>query len=1046
MIDRSFIDFVFKRKHFILSVILALTFLGVVGLFKIKQKLFPDSNRPQIAVVVIQNGASAKDMAENVAIPIEQRLYTLDKVRKVYSTSKDEVSVINVEFEYTKDIGEAATDVQNEISKIRYLLPKDIKEPQIYKITDATPPVIVLSVYPKDDSLSLADLRELAENKIKNDLLRIKSVANVDVFGGYRKEVFIEIDKEKLNKYKIPFSLVLARIKESNLDIPIGLIVNKDNEFLIKSLNKGRSLEDIKNIYITPNIKLSDIATIKYDYYINNSLYYGNGKKAIALAIQRQPNGDALKTIDDVKAVIPKLEAKYPNLKFEISDTQEKIIRLSNLNMLEALRDAIIMTSVVIFFFLANIRQMIISALSIPFVYGITIGIMWLFGMEFNIVTLTGIILALGMLIDDAIVVLENIERHLHELKEDIKTAVINGTKEVVFPVLAGTIATSVVLIPLLFVGDFPQRIFRPLAETLLIAVIVSYFVSLSFIPLVSPFLLKKTENKNRLERITFNISEKLLKPLRSIYISAVNLVFKRKILAIPYFVFIVFMLIFSLKIVLPLVGKEIMPPMDTGIVKGTIAADSNLSIEQVEEIVKKINKILEKDKNVKMISIAVGSEPGVLTMGKAESPQTINLTIHYIDRFHRDKSIWEIEEELRNKIWEIPNIKYVHIFDYGATPLSTIKGNLDVMVRGDDLKELDEIGNKLLEIGYKTKGIVSVSKTWDLDKIVYDLKIDRQKALEYGLTPYAIATQLGSKIRGIPISIYNQQNEKGIFIRVIYKEKYRDNKLDLYSMYIDSPKGKIPLTAVASIEKRVEPSVITREDLGYTIDIIGYREKASISHIVESFDKNLKESGFVLPAGYELSHEGDIKQLMDSLKRMLMAIALGIVLLFFALAPAFRSFLSPIAVIFAIPLSIIGAAWSILAADYHQSMPGLMGIVLLAGIITKNSILLIDFIQMALEKGKKIEEAIIDSIKIRTRPVLMTAFGTSIGMVPIAFGWALGLERLAPLGMVAIGGLIVGTFLTLVYVPLLFYFLHKLREKVLSMFNKSNKSLEQEG
>ena len=191
MVDRSFIDFVFRRPHFVLSVMFALTFLGIVGLFKIKQKLFPDSNRPQVAVVVIQSGASAKDMAENVAIPIEQRLSTLDKVRKVYSTSKDEVSVINVEFEYTKDIGEAATDVQNEITKIRYLLPKEIKEPQIYKITDATPPVMVLSVYPKDNSLNLADLRQLAENRIKNDLLRIKSVANVDVFGGYRKEVFL---------------------------------------------------------------------------------------------------------------------------------------------------------------------------------------------------------------------------------------------------------------------------------------------------------------------------------------------------------------------------------------------------------------------------------------------------------------------------------------------------------------------------------------------------------------------------------------------------------------------------------------------------------------------------------------------------------------------------------------------------------------------------------------------------------------------------------------------------------------------------------------
>ncbi len=1027
--DKKMLEFFLKRPHFITSIILFLTLLGVIGLFSIKQKLFPDANRPQIAVVVIQPGASAKDMAENVAIPIERRLYTLDKVRKVSSTSKDEVSVVTVEFEYEKDIGEAATDVQNEISKVKPLLPKNILEPQIYKITDATPPVIVIGVSPKDPSISLADVRQLAENQIKNRLLSIPDVANVDVFGGYEKEVIVDVDKDKLNRYKIPISLVLARIQQENIDAPIGLLVNKEEEFLIKSLNKSRSLEELKNIQITENIKLSDIAQVKYGYFTNHSLYYGNGEKAIALAVQRQPTGDALKAIDAVKKEIQKLKKDYPYLDFQITDTQEKIIRLSNLNMLEALRDAIIMVAVVILFFLANIRQMIIAGISIPFVYGITIGIMWLLGMEFNIVTLTAIILALGMLVDDAVVVLENIERHLYELKEDMKTAVIEGTKEVLFPVLAGTIATTVVLIPLLFVGDYPQRIFRPLAETLIIAVIVSYFVSVLFIPLIAPYLLKKTGDKNRFEQIVLFISEKFVNPLRKFYIGAVKLVFKKKFPAIPYFVFIIVMFVVSLRVILPIVGREIMPPMDTGIVKGKITADSNLSIYQMEDIVKKISNILKNDKRVEMFSIAVGSEPGVFTMGKAESTQTINFTVHYIDRFHRKESIWDIERQLRNKIWQIPNIKYVHVFDYGATPLSTIKGNLDAVIYGDDLKTLDKLGTQLLNLTYNVKGLVSVSKNWDYDKNVYNLKIDNKKALHYGLTPYTVALQLSAKIKGRFISLYNVPNEKSLKVRFVYPEGNRDSFLDVSSMYLDTPKGKIPVSAVATIEKKVEPTIITREKLQYTMDIIGYREKAAISHIVENFHKVLKQAHFKLPAGYSLSNEGDIKQLMDSMKRMIKAILLGIVFLFFALAPAFSSFLAPIAVIFAIPLSLIGAAWSILAAGYHQSMPGLMGIVLLAGIITKNSILLIDFIHMAIKEGKSLEEAIIDSIRIRTRPVLMTAFGTAVGMIPIALGWALGLERLAPLGTVAIGGLIVGTFLTLIYVPLLYYFLIKLRK-----------------
>jgi multidrug efflux pump subunit AcrB len=1024
--NKDFVSFVLRRPHFILSVIFAFTILGIIGFFNIKQKLFPDVDRPQIAVVIIQHGASAQDMADNVAAPIERRLYTIDQVRRVYSTSKDEVSVITAEFEYTKDLGEAATDVTNELSKIKSQLPKEIEEPQIYKISSATPPVIVLSVSPKDKSIGLADLRQIAENQIKDEILKLKPVANVDVFGGYKKEVFIEIKKDRLNKYNLSLPFVLEKIRKTNADIPVGFIINKEGEFLLKSNNKAKTLEKLKNIYITKDIKLSDIADIKYDYYDNSSLYYGNGKPAIALAVQRGLTGDSLKTIDAVKSIIPKLEKEYPNLKFEISDSQEKIIRLSNLNMFEALRDAIIMTAIVIFFFLSNIRQMIIAGLSIPFVYGITIAIMWILGMEFNIVTLTAIILALGMLIDDAVVVLENIERHLYELKEPIKDAVVNGTREVVFAVLAGTIATSVVLVPLLFVGDYPQQIFRPLASTLLIAVIVSYFVSITFIPLVAPFLLKKDNSKNKIEIITYKISEKFVNPLKNFYASAVNLVFRKKFPAIPYFVILIVLFVVSMKLIIPTVGREIMPPMDTGIIKGQIVADSNLSIHQVEDIVNKISEILKKDKRVEMISIAVGSEPGVLTMGKGKSPQTISLTVHYIDRFHRTEDIWSIERNLSKQIWQIPDLKYVDIFDYGATPLSNIRANLDVMISGDNLKVLDKIAEKIKEKVYQVKGLKSVSRTWDYDKISYDLKIDQKKTAFYGISPVEVALQLGTKIRGGIVSLYTIPNEESLKVRVVYGNEERNSKIDLNSYYIQTQKGKIPLSAVAKIERKIEPTIITREGLKYTADVLGYREKAAISHIMQNFKSVMEKSGGKLPPGYEISQEGDIKQLMDAMGRMIKAIGIGLILLFFALAPPFRSFGAPIAVIFAVPLAMIGAAWAILIMGYHQSMPGLMGIILLAGIITKNSILLIDFINQALEQGKDIQTAIIESIKIRTRPVLMTAFGTSVGMIPIAFGWALGLERLAPLGTVAIGGLIVGTFLTLIYVPLLYYFIYK--------------------
>jgi multidrug efflux pump subunit AcrB len=1015
---------IFNNKHFIFAILIAFTFLGIVGFFQIKQNLFPDTDRPQISVVIIQRGASAKDMAENIATIVEKELYTLDKVRKVSSISKDEVSVITAEFDYEKDLGDAATDVNNSLNKIRGQLPQNIEPPQIYKVSSSTPPVMVISISPKDSTLSLADVRQIVENQIKDKILKLKNVGNVDVFGGYKKEILIKIDKDKLNTLNLNLAQVIAQIKKFNTDIPVGFIINKKKQFLIKSNQKAVTISQLKNIYITKDIKLADIAEIQYSFKENNSLYFGNEKPAVCIAVQRQIGGSVLDAIKDAKQILPELKKRFSGLNFEIADTQEKIIKQSNLNMLEALRDAIIMTGIVVFFFLANIRQLFIVGLSIPFVYIITIAIMWLFNMEFTIVSLTAIILALGLLIDDAVVIIENIERHYYNLKKSLKNAVIEGTKEVMLADFSGTVSTMVMLFPILFIGDYPQRIFRPFVGTLLIALVVSYFVSITFIPIISQYILKKDNSKNFIEKFSFKFSQFIIQPFMNFIISVVRTVINKKVLIIPVFVPLIMLFVMTMRILVPLLGTELMPPMDTGIVKANITFDSNLSIFKVEKRVKQIIDVFKNDKSVLMSSVAVGSEPGVLTMGKGKSIQSVSITLHYIDRFHREKTIWQIENELQKKIWNIPDIKYVDVFDYGATPLSTIKGNLDVMITGPDLEVLDKIGNKIMKTAYNVKGIKSLSRTWDYDKVSYNIDMDQKMLNYYKISPYDVALQLSNRITGSFVSLFNIQNENSLRIRLLFAAKHRDKIKEIASYYIDTPKGKIPASAILKVKKILEPTVITRDKLNYSIDIIGYRTKAAITHIVESFKKQVKD--LKLPSGYEISNEGDISQLTDSMGRMIKGFLIGIVLLFLTMVPIFKSFKSPVAIIVAIPLSMIGGMWGLLIMNYHRSMPAVMGLILLSGIIVNNSILLIDFIQEARKKGADIKDAIIESIKIRTRPVLMTAFGTAVGMIPIAMGNALGLERLAPLGAVAIGGLIVGTFLTLMYVPIFYFMISK--------------------
>ena len=400
-----------KKPHIIISFLALFVMSGFLGYNKIHRNLFPNSNYPQIAVVVVEPGNSAKSIASNVAVPIEEELYSIDLIRRAYSTTIDEVTVIKAEFDYAKDIDTAVSDVTNIVDKIKSKLPNDIKEPQIIKITEITAPILVLSVYPKDDNLKLEDIRDFASVTIKHRLLKIDGVANVEIYGGYEKELQIIIDKNKLDKYNLSLNSVIASISKNNNDFAIGLITNDKNRFLIKSNGKRDEIDKIKNIEIINGVKLKDVAKIYFGHYENSASYFGNGKEAIALSVQRSESADVIKTIQKVESEIEKLKKEYPKIGFEISDTQKDTIVQSTNNMFESLRDAIVMSTIVVFLFLASFRQILVVLVTIPLVYASTIALMWLFGIEFNVVTLTAIILALGLLLDDTVVVMENIER-----------------------------------------------------------------------------------------------------------------------------------------------------------------------------------------------------------------------------------------------------------------------------------------------------------------------------------------------------------------------------------------------------------------------------------------------------------------------------------------------------------------------------------------------------------------------------------------------------------------------------------------------------------
>jgi len=1022
-----------KKPYLVMTFILMVAILGIFGYHRMDWALFPDSNRPQIAVVTVEPGASSRDVADNVTRPIEKELSTIDELRQVTSTSKDEVSVVLAEFEYSKGLEPAATDVVASLQKVKPLLPPDIREPQVFKISDATMPTMTLAVFPKKGGhYDLAMVRELADNAIKEALLRLPYVANVEVFGGYHREMKILVNPDKLHRYHLALVDVIAAVRHENLNIPNGLMVNRHHQYLIKTSGEYFAIDRIGNIVLGRGgkepIHLRDVAEIKRGYKERTAAYHGDGKPAIALNILRAYGGNTLKTIESVRSFLPKLKKQYPGLDFKITDTQKRIIDISIKNMMGALRDAIILTVITIFLFLGDFRGAVITGISIPFTYVMTFALMWLLGFEFNIVTLTAVIVAVGMLVDDAIVVIENIERHLQEVEQPLRQAVLDGTNEVMLAVFAGTGTNIMVLFPILFIGGYVQTVLRPFCASLIVALISSYFVSITLIPLVAPYILKgKTRG---IEKWIKRASDAVVHPIQNFFIGMLRVGMRHK------FIFLIIgavVFVISARQMKTTIGRDLMPPMDTGIIKVDFEVENNRSLASTERVLKQIEAGVQKIPGVLTVSSSLGSEPGVVSFGRGRNPQQGAITINMIDRFHRKKSIWQIEEKIRKQSHQIEGLKYLHAYDFGATPLSTILAPVDVMVSGPDPVVLDKLGDEAFKRLRKVPGFTSLSRTWDRNKTEIQLLVDPLKARYYGLDPFTISQQVGIALRGVPASIFRVPNENGLIMRIRYPYARRSGLDRLSQMYISTPKGElIPLKLVARFQKRRVQSLITHRNLLNVVDINAYRAHAPITFLQSGVEKALKS--FPLPDGYKISHEGEFKQMQESFGRLGVSMMIAIFLLYLSLIPTFKSFTNPIVIMVAIPLALIGAAWGMLIAGKHGCMPAFMGLILLAGVVLKNSILLIDFILEARARGDSLEDAIIGSVRVRTRPILMTAGTTIIGMLPIALEWAVGLERLSPLAVVASGGLLVGTFLTLVYFPILY----TLAEEVKGFFVKA--------
>jgi multidrug efflux pump subunit AcrB len=1019
-----------SRPHALIAFTLVTVLLGIIGYQRLPLNLFPDTNRPMVSVVTQWPGATADDVALELTHPLEVRLSAVDGVRRVTSTSRDQVSLVQVEFEYGNPIDLAATRVEMELGRVTGDLPAEAREPLLFRITNAAQPAVVLAVRAAPGSgLDLGEVRRLAENPLRDRLLNVPDVAEAEVFGGDLRQVAVELDRDRLVAHDLDIAQVAAALAAGNQARPAGLIQREDYRLLLSTRNLAAGPEDLAAILVPIQgggfVRVGDLGRVAWGRADPTSLYRGNGEEGLAVAVLRGETGNTSDTVESLTRTLPEIRAAFPSLEIGIADTQGRLIGLTVDNLIGALRDAVIMAVLVILLFLGDTRAAFITALSLPFTYLVTFAVLWLLGYELNMITLTAVIIAVGMLVDDAIVVIENIERRMQDLGERGVTAAARGTSEVLLAVFSGTASNAIVLLPIVFIGGYVQTVLRPLAVTLSIALIASLVVSVTIIPLLDPRLLKPGA-RDPLGFLLRPFDRLVFAPIRGFYLAAVDWGIRHRTLVLLTF-FALFLI--SLR-QMPLVGRELMPLMDTGIFIVTFEAEPDTNVAEMERIAAAVDGAVREAVPPEWLvgsSTVVGSEPGVRAFGAARTFQQGQSTVTLVDRFARDQAIYRIEEAVRERVRAIPGLISANVSEYGATALSSIRGSLDVMISGPDWRVLDRLADEVLERLAQVPGLTGLERTWQGQARRIQLDVDPLMAHHFGLTAEAIARQVAAAIGGIPGGRLRVSGELSIPVWVRLEGPQRDDPELIPGLPIRTPGGLlVPLANLARISIEHGPATHTHQALEPTVDVIGYRRNVAVTHLQERVDTALAD--LELPRGYRLSQEGDIAQMNDAFARLGLALVLGLILLYLSLSVTFRSFLRPLAILVTLPLALIGAAWAMLIAGKHGCMPSFMGLILLMGIVVKNGILLVDFIQTALAQGQDLRSAILESVRLRTRPVLMTAGSTIVGMIPIALEWAVGIERLSPLAVVAIGGLLAGTFLTLLVVPVLFHGLESLR------------------
>ena len=1007
-----------KNRHFVWALVIAAAIFGAKAYRSIPMQLFPDTAPPLVNVITAYPGANAKDVDETLSRNLVDEFASLEGVVKIRSTSQDNLSLVSVEFHYDRDVDLAAVDVQNAIARVRGDLPNGIREPQVLKFSTSDRPIISVGVVSHD----LVQARKMAEDVFGPQLQRINGVAAVDVFGGNKPALLVELNLRDLEAYGMPLSKVVETIRKFNSNRPAGQIRTETTQTMFRLESRAETVDDFKRIPLAlpdgSRILLGEIALVHRGALDDDARFAINGTSAIAMQVFKTDDANTVKVVHKVQKKVQELGRTYGNYDFLIGEESATFTDVSVNNLLSNVWQALLFASVIIFLFLGRLKSSAVTIVSMPLSYGLTFAFMKAFGVEFNMVTLSAVILAVGMVVDATVVILENISRKRDVDGLGAEQAAVEGTDEVRLAVLAGVATTLVVLIPLLFLGGFIGKTFGPLALTLIFAFSSSILVALILVPVLTLY----TGGQGRIERFSTGIVKPftwLMDYLRKGYVSLLSLALRHRLLTVLSLLVLFAGSILGLKSQ----GMEVLPKMDGGSFFVTLQTPSGSSLEETERVVRQVEAILKSEPEVVKIQSQVGFEQGMRSFSAfgAQGPTQGAITVSLTDRTKRKDTIWDIEARVREKIATVPNISTSTVRELGNTAKSTTSAPIIVRLTGDDPLVLDSLAVEVTRRLAAVPNVVEPTRSWKFDQKRMLVKVDDLRAGQLGLSPEQVAMimTMGSYgvsagdfygVEGSPDPIIVRDRDEG--------NNAVDSLLD-YPVFVPGSPHPIPLRAVAWLEQELGQGVVTSEDLAPTLEVSAFTQGRALNFIIADVQHALE--GLEIPGGYGMRLTGEKSDLSEAKTELFGAFSIALLAVYLLLVAQLRSFLHPLTIMMSIPLSLIGVFAALKLAGKPVSMPVMVGMILLVGTVVNNAIILIDFIRQKREQGTARREALLSSVQMRFRPIMMTSLSTIVGMIPLAAEWALGAERFSPLATAVIGGMTAATFLTMVFIPVLY-------------------------